>query len=356
MHMNCEKKDYLLDSDVVSKKGIRVFGFLKAVFQRKGTRVRDVNDYDAGELIYRHNSIFGIDSADPSASIRKDLRCIPPSSTVVLPETEVMIIENVVAKAAEVFEPIIAEPVTAVIAQPHAVSATSTSESAEVGACSYDSGSIDMGRYVDDAVKTEAPVSEVELFPEVEPKHAPQPAQEEESLIEMIEAEIEADVAELGDVAAEEIAEAAVEQIEGRETVQMTIDNPSFDVPECEVCAEPVIIRQDKLGIEVDTPVIAAEELAEEIVEAVVAAEVVMEKVEAVTEVPVQAEPVVEEVSEPAVEIPSVPLERFVEDVPVEVAPVRPRTSSGVSFRFGAASSQVAGTTGIRFVFGTASD
>ena len=91
--MDSERIDWISEYGVVRESRA---GFLKRIkaslLRRQKRKVRDVNDLDPSDLVEEYNSVFGVDSSDPTAAMRYDLRSKQPESTIA-PDIELIVSE-----------------------------------------------------------------------------------------------------------------------------------------------------------------------------------------------------------------------------------------------------------------------
>ena len=82
--MDSERIDWISEYGVERDSRAGFLERIRASFLRRQKRkVRDVNDLDPSDLVETYNSVFGIDSSDPTAAMRYDLRSRQPKSTIV---------------------------------------------------------------------------------------------------------------------------------------------------------------------------------------------------------------------------------------------------------------------------------
>ncbi len=280
--MDSERIDWISEYGVERDSRAGFLERIKASFLRRQKRkVRDVNDLDPSDLVETYNSVFGIDSSDPTAAMRYDLRSRQPQSTIVTEiefntaesEAEEAVTEEVRMPETVTVEPVIKEPAVTVpeitdqdmpepmvrieaVQIPNLV-LTGAGEVAEMPVNNYDSDA-------PITVKNEPPADkDAGFFPDVKEKYeeheeteeVPAPAAETGPLSD---SEIAEQVKEFEDVRAEELSGYVDEQID-HELRQTLITDPKFDAVDAPVSAEPALPRQDKLDVEYEVSAEASE-------------------------------------------------------------------------------------------------
>ena len=290
--MDSERIDWISEYGVERDSRAGFLERIKASFLRRQKRkVRDVNDLDPSDLVETYNSVFGIDSSDPTAAMRYDLRSRQPQSTIVTEiefntsesEVEADVTEEVVIPETVTVEPVVKGPVLKepavtvpevtdqnmpeplvrieAVQIPNMV-LTGAGEVAEMPVNNYDSDA-------PITVKNEPSAdNDAGFFPDVKEKYeeheeteeVPAPAAETGPLSD---SEIAEQAKEFEDVRAEELSGYVDEQIE-HELRQTLITDPKFDAVDAPVSAEPAIPRQDKLDVEYEVSAEASESQAAE--------------------------------------------------------------------------------------------
>ena len=287
--MDSERIDWISEYGVERNRRAGFLERIRASFLRRQKRkVRDVNDLDPSDLVETYNSVFGIDSSDPTAAMRYDLRSRQPKSTIVTEiefntaesEAEGAVTEEVRMPETVTVEPVLKEPAVTVpevtdqdmpeplvrieaVQIPNMV-LTGAGEVAEMPVNNYDSDA-------PITVKNEPPADrDAGFFPDVKEKYeeheeavteeAPAPAAETGPLSD---SEIAEQVKEFEDVRAEELSGYVDEQID-HELRQTLITDPKFDAVDAPVSAEPALPRQDKLDVEYEVSAEASESQAPE--------------------------------------------------------------------------------------------
>ena len=291
--MDSERIDWFSECGVDRKIDTGLLGRVKAsLLRRKRNKARRSNDMDPTNLILRHNRVFGIDSSDPSAAIRKDLRTIPPESSVDPGPLEFNIHEP--REAERPFDSYQTEEQQVTVPE-NTVSVTDGGiaiPTGEVGTCGVANFEPNIHPETE-----RIPAESDDFFKEIGQKYGGQTETIAET-VEVIEVpvcdvpEISAEVAEFEDARTEDI----IQYVEGeivRETRQTAIDDPAFDVAGAPASAEPVLVRQERLDVEFEPPaykgdlatdLAAANAAAETVAEAVTSQSVLMEETEAVPE------------------------------------------------------------------------
>ena len=291
--MDSERIDWFSECGVDRKIDTGLLGRVKAsLLRRKRNKARRSNDMDPTNLILRHNRVFGIDSSDPSAAIRKDLRTIPPESSVDPGPLEFNIHEP--REAERPFDSYQTEEQQVTVPE-NTVSVTDGGiaiPTGEVGTCGVANFEPNIHPETE-----RIPAESDDFFKEIGQKYGGQTETIAET-VEVIEVpvcdvpEISAEVAEFEDARTEDI----IQYVEGeivRETRQTAIDDPAFDVAGAPASAEPVLVRQERLDVEFEPPaykgdlatdLAAANAAAEAVAEAVTSQSVLMEETEAVPE------------------------------------------------------------------------
>ncbi|MBQ3736203.1 MAG: hypothetical protein II855_04640, partial [Candidatus Methanomethylophilaceae archaeon] len=282
--MDSERIDWISEYGVERNRRAGFLERIRASFLRRQKRkVRDVNDLDPSDLVETYNSVFGIDSSDPTAAMRYDLRSRQPKSTIVTEiefntaesEAEGAVTEEVRMPETVTVEPVLKEPAVTVpevtdqdmpepLVRIEAVQIpnmilTGAGEVAEMPVNNYDSDA-------PITVKNEPPADrDAGFFPGVKEKYeeheeavteeAPAPAAETGPLSD---SEIAEQVKEFEDVRAEELSGYVDEQID-HELRQTLITDPKFDAVDAPVSAEPALPRQDKLNVEYEVSAEASE-------------------------------------------------------------------------------------------------
>ena len=287
--MDSERIDWISEYGVERNRRAGFLERIRASFLRRQKRkVRDVNDLDPSDLVETYNSVFGIDSSDPTAAMRYDLRSRQPKSTIVTEiefntaesEAEGAVTEEVRMPETVTVEPVLKEPAVTVpevtdqdmpeplvrieaVQIPNMV-LTGAGEVAEMPVNNYDSDA-------PITVKNEPPADrDAGFFPDVKEKYeeheeavteeAPAPAAETGPLSD---SEIAEQVKEFEDVRAEELSGYVDEQID-HELRQTLITDPKFDAVDAPVSAEPALPRQGKLDVEYEVSAEASEPQAPE--------------------------------------------------------------------------------------------
>ena len=291
--MDSERIDWFSECGVDRKIDTGLLGRVKAsLLRRKRNKARRSNDMDPTNLILRHNRVFGIDSSDPSAAIRKDLRTIPPESSVDPGPLEFNIHEP--REAERPFDSYQTEEQQVTVPE-NTVSVTDGGiaiPTGEVGTCGVANFEPNIHPETE-----RIPAESDDFFKEIGQKYGGRTETIAET-VEVIEVpvcdvpEISAEVAEFEDARTEDI----IQYVEGeivRETRQTAIDDPAFDVAGAPASAEPVLVRQERLDVEFEPPaykgdlatdLAAANAAAEAVAEAVTSQSVLMEETEAVPE------------------------------------------------------------------------
>ncbi len=274
MHMNSEKIDWISECGVEREHRIGFLGRVKAsLLKRKSRKARDVNDLDPTELVERHNAVFGIDSREPTAAMRYDMRKDPEPTRVDVGPIEFTPSEPETGGTAYT---------TRTVPDPMAVPGALTSGAgAEPARTVYDSDAP-----LDPPAK-EVPASPEDFFPEVPAKNdaseeAPETSPGTEEVREIpvcADESITQEAAEFEDARTEDIVQYVEEEIDNHETRQTSIDDPAFDEDIDFVTAEPVITRQERLDVEFEPPrydgdvksdLAAASAAAEAVVDAII--------------------------------------------------------------------------------------
>ena len=277
--MDSERIDWISEYGVERDRRAGFLERIRASFLRRQKRkVHDVNDLDPSDLVETYNSVFGIDSSDPTAAMRYDLRSRQPKSTIVTEiefntaesEVEDIVTEEVRMPETVTVEPVLKEPAVTVpevtdqdmpeplvrieaVQIPNMV-LTGAGEVAEMPVNNYDSDA-------PITVKNEPPADkDAGFFPDVKEKYeeteeVPAPAVETGPLSD---SEIAEQAKEFEDVRAEELSGYVDEQIE-HELRQTLITDPKFDAVDAPVSAEPALPRQDKLDVEYEVSAEASE-------------------------------------------------------------------------------------------------
>ena len=268
--MDSERIDWISEYGVVRESRA---GFLKRIkaslLRRQKRKVRDVNDLDPSDLVEEYNSVFGVDSSDPTAAMRYDLRSKQPESTIA-PDIELIVSELADGDTGR-SDDIRTETVTEDTVQPQYDSVqesivTIAAEPARnaVFTCSGEAEALPAGNYNSDAPLTipeEKPVQNgTEYFTGIKEKYEEAAAEEEPSPepavrtgpVTLADFHIFDQAQEFEDVRAEELSGYVDEQIE-HELRQTLITDPRYDVQGAPVSAEPVLSRQDKLEVEYET-------------------------------------------------------------------------------------------------------
>ena len=271
--MDSEKTDWLSQYGAVRKEKKGIFSFIKTVLLRRSERkVRDVNDLDAGDCIRRFNLVFGIDSDNPGAAARRvrlpvddsslrDVVDFTPSDSGNRPTVET---EYYYAPSAPAAVPT-SSMAESMPVEPFPFEVTEEPEEADPYTQYL------REKYGSEEPAAEAPAEETvteEIVTEAEPEVAEEIVEETVPEFPDYMYDLEMDSAEFSDVRAEEFPEYV--DSAPAEIVQTSIDDPTFDVPDAPVSAEPIIVRQDFLDVqfeevsEEDVPTEMAEGPAEE--------------------------------------------------------------------------------------------
>ncbi len=261
--MDSEKIDWISQWGTGRKKKSGIFAFIKAAYLRRSERkVRDINDLDASDSIRRYNKALGIDSDDPGAAVRRirlpvndsalrDVIDFTASDSGNRPslETEYSYTEQVVS----------------------AVPTSSMAESVSTDPFPFEAE--------EEGTEEDDPYTEYirEKYSETEP------VTEKKETYEFpdYESELEEATSEVTDVFDDFSEFPDMEP----EMIQTSIDDPTFDVPDAPVSAEPIIARQDLLEIQYEEQ--PEEDVASEIAEAAAEAEALRSYVDSI---PAEAE------------------------------------------------------------------
>ena len=285
MHMNSERTDWISQYGAVRKKKRGILGFIKAVLLGRSERnVRDVNDLDASDCIRRYNLVFGIDSDNPGAAMRRTR--LPVSEPTPKPAVDFEASDSGNRPIVET-EYYYAAPVAS------AVPTSSVAESVNMDPFPFEAMEEEQEeedpydlyireKYAEEPVEvSEETVDEMSLIEET-------PAVEETVTETVQEMPVEQAVEEVPDyfmdleMDSAEFSDVRAEEIDGyqysTETVQTSIE--TFDEPDAPVSAEPILVRQDLLDIQFEEE--PAEDVASEIAEAAAEAEALRTYVESV--------------------------------------------------------------------------
>ncbi len=246
--MDSESIDWISQFGTGRKKKSGIFGFIKAAYLRRSERkVRDINDLDASNSIRRYNKAFGIDSDNPGAAVRRTRLPVDDSSLR-------DVIDFTPSDSGN--RPAVETEYSYTVTAPSAVPTSSMAETMPTDPFPFDAGEEEeqedpyteyiREKYGD--TETAAEKKESYEFPDYE-------TEMEEAASEVTD--VWDDVSEFPDAEPE--------------MVQTSIDDPTFDVPDAPVSAEPVISRQDFLEVQFDEQ--PQEDVASEIAEAAAEAE-----------------------------------------------------------------------------------
>ena len=268
--MDSERIDWISEYGVVRESRAGFLERIKAsLLRRQKRKVRDVNDLDPSDLVEEYNGVFGVDSSDPTAAMRYDLRSKQPESAIA-PDIELIVSELADGDTGR-SDDIRTETVTEDTVQPQydSVQGSIVTIAAEparnaVFTCSGEAEALPAGNYNSDAPLTipeEKPVQNgTEFFTGIkekyeeaaaEPEPVPEPAVRT-GPVTLADFHIFDQAQEFEDVRAEELSGYVDEQIE-HELRQTLITDPRYDVQDAPVSAEPVLSRQDKLEVEYET-------------------------------------------------------------------------------------------------------
>ena len=255
--MDSESIDWISQFGTGRKKKSGIFGFIKAAYLRRSERkVRDINDLDASNSIRRYNKAFGIDSDNPGAAVRRIRLPVDDSSLR-------DVIDFTPSDSGN--RPAVETEYSYTVTAPSAVPTSSMAETMPADPFPFEAVEEEeqedpyteyiREKYGD--TETAAEKKEGYEFPDYE-------TEMEEAASEVID--VWDDISEFPDAEPE--------------MVQTSIDDPTFDVPDAPVSAEPVISRQDFLEVQFDEQ--PQEDVASEIAEAAAEAEALRSYVDSI--------------------------------------------------------------------------
>ena len=246
--MDSESIDWISQYGTGRKKKSGIFGFIKAAYLRRSERkVRDINDLDASNSIRRYNKAFGIDSDNPGAAVRRIRLPVDDSSLR-------DVIDFTPSDSGN--RPAVETEYSYTVTAPSAVPTSSMAETMPADPFPFEAV---------EEEEQEDPYTEYirEKYGDTETA-----AEKKESYeFPDYDTEMEEAASEVTDVW-DDISEFPDAE---PEMVQTSIDDPTFDVPDAPVSAEPVISRQDFLEVQFDEQ--PQEDVASEIAEAAAEAE-----------------------------------------------------------------------------------
>lgn len=311
--VDSESIDWISQFGTGRKKKSGIFSFIKAAYLRRSERkVRDINDLDASNSIRRYNKAFGIDSDNPGAAVRRIRLPVDDSSLR-------DVIDFTPSDSGN--RPAVETEYSYAVTAPSAVPTSSMADTMPTDPFPFEAVEEEeqedpYTEYIREkygGTETAAEKKESYEFPDYE-------TEMEEATSEVTD--VWDDVSEFPDAEPE--------------MVQTSIDDPTFDVPDAPVSAEPVISRQDFLEVQFDEQ--PQEDVASEIAEAAAEAEALRSYVDSIPadaeteasapiqfiEAPEEYEALEAPVEFPALEAPveteTVPVIEATEEVPMLAA------------------------------------